>query len=132
MVHRFLFLITKKDFISNFGAIVFLLHPSQIESVGWISELKNLISTTFLFLAFIQYYFFIKEEKQKKYFLSLLFFVFACLCKSSVVILPLLFLVLDFFVLENIRFKFILNKIPFFLISILFGLINYFSITFLP
>jgi tetratricopeptide (TPR) repeat protein len=114
----------KNDFITNTGAIVFLLHPLQIESVGWISELKNVLSATFYLAGLIFYLKYLSNKKQKDYLLTLLLFMLACLSKSSAVVFPIVILCLDFFINKKFEIKFILNKIPFIIIAVSVGMIN--------
>src|SRR5690606_34191340 len=40
----------ENNLVANIGAVIFLLHPLQIESVGWICELKVVLLTTFYLL----------------------------------------------------------------------------------
>lgn len=117
----------KNATVATAGAIIFLLHPIQVESVGWISELKNLFSTTFYLAAVIQYLRFHETRNKRYYLLTLLFFILGCLGKSSVVILPLTLICIDLFIAEKFSAKFFINKIPFFLLSIGFGLINIYT-----
>ncbi|WP_317898573.1 tetratricopeptide repeat protein [Aurantibacillus circumpalustris] len=114
----------KNEVISNIGAIIFLLHPIQIESVAWISELKNVLSTTFYLAGILQYLNFIENESKKSYALCFLFFVLGCLSKSSTVVFPLSLICIDLIVRQKIIFKNFLNKIPFLVLSVLFGIIN--------
>ncbi len=122
------YLITNKLFklnwLANITCIVFLLHPLQIESVGWISELKNVLSSTFLLLAIVSYLKFTTIKSQKNYLITLLFFCLGCFSKSSVVVFPLILILIDMFQNKTVSIKFIINKIPFLLISIIIGLIN--------
>ena len=117
------YLITNKLFklnwLANLTCIIFLLHPLQIESVGWISELKNVLSSTFLFLALLSYLKYITLKEQKNYLFTLLFFCLGSLSKSSVVVFPLILVLIDIFQNKTVSIKFIINKIPFLLISII-------------
>lgn len=114
----------KNDLIANIGVIIFLLHPMQMESVGWISELKNVLSTTFYLGALLYYLNFIDSSKKKDYILCLLFFILGCLSKSSAVVFPVILICLDIFIRRTISLKFIINKAPFLLLAIVFGIIN--------
>ena len=114
----------KNELVSNLGAIIFLLHPMQIESVGWISELKNVLSTTFYLAGALYYLNYTNSSKTKDYLLCLLHFIFGCLSKPSVVIFPIVLICLDILINKKISIRFILNKIPFFLLAVLFGIIN--------
>lgn len=114
----------KHELISTLGAVIFLVHPIQIESVAWISELKNVLSCTFYLAGLISYTNY-KESNLKKYFLlSFLFFVLACLSKSATVVFPLSLICIDVMKEQKLRFGFLWSKIPFLVLSIIFGLIN--------
>jgi tetratricopeptide (TPR) repeat protein len=114
----------KNDLIANLGAIVFLLHPMQVESVGWISELKNVLSTTFFLAGTLSYLNFTERSKKIDYILCFFYFSLGCLSKSSVVVFPIALICLDILMQKKISFKFLINKIPFIIISIVIGLIN--------
>ncbi len=114
----------KNDIISTIGAIVFLLHPLQTESVAWISELKNILSATFYLAGMLSYLNFLEHSNKKDYILCFLYFVLGCLSKSSVVVFPLSLICMDLIVRQKFTFNYLLPKIPFFIISILIGVIN--------
>jgi tetratricopeptide (TPR) repeat protein len=114
----------KNDLITNIATIVFLLHPMQVESVGWISELKNVLSTTFFLAGVLSYLNFTERSKKSDYALCFFYFILGCLSKSSVVVFPIALICLDILLQKKISFKFLINKIPFIIISIVIGLIN--------
>jgi tetratricopeptide (TPR) repeat protein len=114
----------KNDLIANLGAIVFLLHPMQVESVGWISELKNVLSTTFFLAGTLSYLNFTERSKKIDYLLCFFYFSLGCLSKSSVVVFPIALICLDILMQKKLSLKFLINKIPFIVISIVIGLIN--------
>ncbi len=114
----------KNNIVANLGAIIFLLHPLQIESVGWISELKNVLSTTFYLTGLIYYLNYLQDKKQKYYLLTFLFFVLGCLSKSSVVIFPIILLCIDVLINKKFEAKFILNKIPLLIVGFIIGSVN--------
>ena len=70
-------------------------------------------------MSFIQ-----NKNRAKNYYLSFLFFILALFSKSSAVTLPLIFLLCDYFIKAKISKKDLLNKIPFFILSIIFGIIT--------
>lgn len=104
-------------------SLVFALHPMQVESVVWVSAFSTLSSTFFLLVAFLCYKRFYGNKKNSAYLYSLLFFLLACFSKSAAVILPLLLILFDCYQNKTISFNW-KNKIPFFLLSILFGIIT--------
>lgn len=114
----------KNDFIANIGAMVFLLHPLQVESVGWISELKNVLSATFYLLSVLAYINYNERGFKRYYLFAFLYFILACLSKSSAVVLPVLFMAIDFFLYKKINLNSFLNKIPFLVIAVIIGIVN--------
>lgn len=114
----------KNELIASVGAIIFLLHPMQVESVGWISELKNILSTTFYLAGILSYLNYSEHSKKRDYIFCILYFVLGCLSKPSAVAFPIALICLDILIYKTISLKFIINKLPFILLAILFGIIN--------
>ena len=77
-----------------FAALVFALHPVCVESVAWVSEQKNTLSTVFYLLAAISYLRFIDQRRPGRYARASLFFVLAVLSKTVTATLPAALLVL--------------------------------------
>ncbi|MGC4073585.1 MAG: tetratricopeptide repeat protein [Nibricoccus sp.] len=71
------------------GAALFALHPMQVESVAWISELKNVQSLFFFLLSLLAWIEFVEERRGfGAYALSLLFCALALLSKTTACTLP--------------------------------------------
>ena len=99
-------------------AAIFALHPLHVESVAWVSERKDVLSTLFLFPALWAYAGYCQADgtrRKKFYLLSLLFFALGLMCKPMLVTLPLLLLLLDYWPLQRTESarKLILEKLPF-------------------
>jgi len=109
------------------GGLIFAVHPLTVESVAWISELKNTLSLPFVLLALIGWS---DSENSKfgirnsKYFLSLLYFLAALLCKSSVVMFPFVLLLYSWWKRGRVGRADIIASAPFFLLSLLFGCVT--------
>lgn len=114
----------KNDWTAATGCIIFLLHPVQVESVGWISELKNVLSTSFYLGAVLSYLNYCGRAQKKDYLITCLLFLLGCLSKSSVVVLPISLFCIDILLQQKISVKMVTNKLPMLLISLVFGLIN--------
>lgn len=108
---------------STLVTLVFAIHPLQVEAIAWIGGRNNLVFTFFLLAALHYYLDFKKIGKLKFYFISFLLFVFACLAKSSAVVFPVMLIVLDALWYKHKFWISLLNKIPFLIISVVFGLI---------
>lgn len=110
--------------IATLAALIFLAHPVNVETVAWISERKNVLSMTFFIIAFYCYSSYRIIEKRYYYDASLLFFLFALLSKSSVVIFPVLITFYDylfFYKKGASRLSLLTNKIPFFILAAIFS-----------
>src|SRR5438105_5242953 len=103
---------------------VFALHPVQVESVAWISELKNVLSAVFGFLAAITYLRFDSERKLGWYVVALLCFVLGLMTKSVIAMLPVALLIALWWKRGRLEWRRDLPLIPFFLVGAIAGLIT--------
>lgn len=78
-------------------AAVFGLHPMQVESVAWVTERKNVLSTSFALLTLLAYVRFTQSGRRAAYLFAVAAFVCALLSKTAMVVLPLSLLLLDRF-----------------------------------
>jgi len=122
------FFFVKKLFENNFVAIVsmilFAVHPIHVESVAWVTERKDLLYSLFYLLALILYVKYTSDRKTVKYLFVLIAFVFALFSKAMAVTLPFVLLLIDFYKGRNtIAKSVILEKLPFFIIALFFGLL---------
>ncbi len=76
-----------------FGALLFALHPVCVESVAWISEQKNTLSTLFYLLSALAYLRFDRDRRRAAYGLATGLFVIALLSKTVTATLPAALLV---------------------------------------
>lgn len=105
-------------------AALFAWHPLHVESVAWISERKDMLSTFFWLLTLMAYVRFVmlsnaQSPKSKIFYaLSLLLFAGGLMSKPMVVTLPFVLLLLDFWPLGRLKVKgVLLEKIPFFALA---------------
>jgi len=103
-----------------FGAALWALHPVQVESVAWITELKNTQSCLFYLLAIL---FFLKwigmpgQGRAKYYALVLICSALAILSKSSTVMLPCVLALCWWWMDRRWRWRNILALAPFVLVA---------------
>jgi len=69
-------------------ALLWAVHPAQVESVAWISERKNVLSTLFFLLGFLVYLRFSERPRARSYLLLLALSVCALLTKVNTIVLP--------------------------------------------
>ncbi|MFA5815906.1 MAG: tetratricopeptide repeat protein [Bacteroidales bacterium] len=109
-------------FVSFVVTFLFGIHPMRVESVAWITERKDVLYSFFYLLSLISYLAFYKSKRLIFYVLALLAFIFALLSKIQAVSLPLILLLTDYFFENKFRFKQVVDKIPFFILSLVTGL----------
>jgi tetratricopeptide (TPR) repeat protein len=107
-----------------FAGLIFAVHPLGVESVAWISELKNTLSLPFFLAAAWCVVRFEQGSGRCFYFAALGLFLAAMLGKSSVVMFPCVMLLHAWWLRGRISWHDILRSAPFFLISLLLGLIT--------
>jgi hypothetical protein len=125
---------THKTWESAILAALFALHPMHIESVAWIAERKDVLSTFFFLLTILGYLYYVKRQGLFRYFIVIIAFSLALMSKPMVVTLPFVLLLLDFWPLgrtkpakgynnqgsrisSNIILSLFLEKIPLFMLS---------------
>jgi protein O-mannosyl-transferase len=82
--------------LSFLVAMVFALHPLNVESVAWISERKNVISTLFFLLTLGAYGWYAQKANWRRYLAVSGLYVCALAAKPMVVTLPFVLLLLDY------------------------------------
>ncbi len=102
---------------------VFALHPVMVESVAWITQLKNTLSGVFFFAAALTYLTYVEGRRRHWYFLSLGAFLLGLLSKTSIVPFPLAILVAIWCKQRAISLKRdVVPLLPFVVVGILLGL----------
>ena len=105
------------------AAALFALHPVQVESVAWISELKNTLSGLFFLSAGFAYLKFDEQRTRGLYVLALVFFIAGVLCKTVIAPLPAALLVVFWWKRGTISWKRdVAPLLPFFIVGISAGL----------
>ena len=90
---------------SAFVAALFALHPLHVESVAWVSERKDVLSTFFGLLMIFSYYRYVKISSLKNYLLVIIFFSLGLMSKPMLVTFPFVLLLLDFWPLKRFHYK---------------------------
>lgn len=115
-------------------AAIFAVHPTHVESVAWISERKDLLSTAFWFLTMLAYLRYISSSKRRMlsaaYLTVLFLFALGLMAKPMVVTLPFALLLMDYWPLrrfDSLRgaLPMIVEKIPLFALAGLSSVITF-------
>jgi len=105
------------------AALAFGLHPQRVESVAWVSELKDVLCGAFFLLSVISYIRWSQGGGRALYYaLSIFFFVLALISKPMAVTLPVVLLILDYYPLRRLDGagsikKALMEKLSFFLLA---------------
>jgi hypothetical protein len=103
---------TKGLWQSAFVAALFALHPLHVESVAWIAERKDVLSTLFWLLTMASYFYYVQQPKAHRYALVLVFFACGLAAKPMLVTLPFVLLILDYWPLNRLRRETLPKTLP--------------------
>jgi len=87
---------------SGFVAALFALHPLHVESVAWVAERKDVLSTLFWMLTIWAYTWYVERPKLTRYLLTLLTFALGLMAKPMLVTLPFVLMLLDYWPLGRL------------------------------
>jgi len=109
---------------SAFAAALFGLHPLHVESVAWVTERKDVLSTFFWLLTMLSYGGYVRRPGAGRYLLTFILFVLGMMSKPMLVTLPFALLLLDYWPLGRLEgeawkqrfFHLVWEKGPFFVV----------------
>ena len=112
-------------------AALFAWHPLHVESVAWISERKDVLSTFFALLTLLSYAKYVRENRRPGFWFALLFFALGLMSKPMLVTLPFVLLLLDFWPLQRFNHstsqRLLIEKIPFFALTAISCIVTFFA-----
>ena len=113
--------------VSSIVALFFGIHPMHVESVAWASERKDVLYSFFFLCGLITYIYYLKNQKFKYIAYTFILFILSLFSKSSAVVFPLVLVLIDYY-LKNVKtellsIKYWLRKLPFILVSVIFGIL---------
>jgi len=106
------------------SALFFGVHPLHVESVAWVSARKDVLYALFYVASLILYLGYKRNGKAWAYALCLLAFILSLLSKPAAVVLPVILLLLDDYLDDAVRWRSLVEKIPFLLGSIAMGIVT--------
>jgi len=134
LVFWLFYLLSKKLAVAFIVSILFGIHPIHVESVAWVSERKDVLYSLFFLGSIICYLYYIMNSSYHKknliikyYILSFVLFLLSLLSKPMAMTLPVVLLLIDYLLNRIIDKKTIYEKIPFFVLSVIFGIITIFA-----
>lgn len=126
---------TRAVWPSAFVAAVFALHPLRVESVAWIAERKDVLSTFFWMLTMWAYVLYTEKPNWKRYAFVPASFALGLMAKPMLVTLPFVLLLLDYWPLRRLSLerdafyesakKCVLEKLPLFALTVASSIVTY-------
>lgn len=123
MVFIFVNKLSSRLWVAFIASILFGIHPLHVESVTWVSERKDVLYAFFFLLGLICWMNFKSNGNKKYYFFAMGLFVLSCLSKGMAVTFSIIIILIDYLQAKKVTYKILIDKIPFLVISIVFGLI---------
>ncbi len=102
------------------AALVFAVHPINTEAVAWVSARKDLLCAVFSLSALLTYMRYRRQGNNSYLWMTFGFLSLALLSKPLAIVLPFIFILLDWKESGRVRKSDVVRKIPFFLLSVLF------------
>ena len=132
LLYAIILQLTKKQSVAFAAALLFAVHPLHTEAVAWAAARKDVLSTFFLFATLASFLRYRANEKTTWLLLSIVMFALGLLAKVSILTAPFILIAMDWVegnvILSGAKDrKAIKDSIPFFSLSILFGIISMFG-----
>ena len=83
-------------------ALLFALHPLHVESVAWIAERKDVLSTLFWLLTMAAYVWYVRKPSLKRYLTVAALFALGLMAKQMLITLPFVLLLMDYWPLNRL------------------------------
>ena len=120
---------TSSGGLSLCAAAVFAAHPLHVESVAWVTERKDVLSTMFGLIALLGYWRYASRGKKSGYAIAWFALLASLMSKQMLVTLPFVLLLLDYWPLNRWELTtarvrgLIVEKLPFFALTIVFCIV---------
>ncbi len=120
LVVKVIRIVTGRAWIGFVTALLFAVHPIQVETVMWASARKDLLATLFFLVSWLLY---LQNNK-----FSIVTFALGLMSKVSIIGFPIILVLTDWYKGKSINKRYTLSMVPYFLLSTLFGVVALFGI----
>jgi hypothetical protein len=115
----------RSELIAFFATVLFVTSPFNLESVAWTAASKVLIYALCYLIALLVYCKYLESKRSSCFYLTILFFMLSFGAKEQAVTLPFAILLLDFVYERDLLSQVVwLEKVPFFILSVFFGVVT--------
>ena len=122
--------ITGNNLLGFLSAALFIVHPTHAENVFWYSGLSGVLASFFMIYAVLSFYRFREKKSVASYMVAFILSILAFASYEMAVVLPLIFLCLDFYISGLKKLKHYYLHIPFFLLITAYYILRIFTNTF--
>ncbi|MFA6261317.1 MAG: glycosyltransferase family 39 protein [Bacteroidia bacterium] len=126
-VYNFTYKLSKSYITAALVALLFAIHPTHVSVVTWVSQTKTSLFLIFYFSALISYLRYLEKPERKYLIYAGMYFLISVLSKPSAVTLAPMLILIDYYTGRKIDKRSLMEKIPFFIISLIFGIVNLYS-----
>jgi len=117
------FLLLKRGAAAVIIGLFFLLHPIHTEAVAWASARKDVLSGAWFLISVIFYILWRDRGNRTLYVVSIVAFLLGLMSKVVVITLPVILLLVDGYRGRKIDVKMLLDKVPYLILSVIFGIV---------
>jgi tetratricopeptide (TPR) repeat protein len=107
--------------------LLFGVHPLTVEPIPWVGERKTLLAAFFTLWSLVLYVRSVHKGSSKAYRGSIVMYALALMSKPTSTPLPVLMLLMDYWPLRRLKWRSLLEKLPFFVIGGISAVITYIS-----
>ncbi len=127
LVTILLYLLFGHAWIAAGVGLLFGFHPITVDSICWLSERKTVLATFFALWSLISYVRFTRRDSRSCYIGCLVTYMLALLAKPIALPLPAMMLLMDYWPLNRIGRKAVLEKLPLFVVGGIFVVVIFVS-----
>ncbi|MEI7660952.1 MAG: tetratricopeptide repeat protein [Bacteroidota bacterium] len=125
LVFFFIYRLTgRKAWIAFVTALLFAVHPLHVESVAWVTERKDVLYSFFFLSGLVIYLRYLEKKRLIQLAAVLGLFVLSLLSKPAAIIFPVVLLTVDFYYKRLGETRTYVEKVPFILLSVIFGVLT--------
>ncbi|MBA3649473.1 MAG: tetratricopeptide repeat protein [Chitinophagales bacterium] len=123
LLFYFIYLLTGKKIAACIGSLIFGIHPLHVESVAWVSAQKDLLYVLFYLIGLLTYIGYSNAgiKHWRSYLIIICLYLLSLLSKAQAVTFPVVMVLIDWYRKRPINKQVLIEKLPFFIISVIFG-----------
>ena len=127
LVSMWFYLLFPQPWVAAAAGLVFGLHPQTVEAVAWVAERKTVLATFWALGTLSAYVLYARYGRRRWYGVALALYTLALLSKPTILAMPVLLLLLDYWPLRRCHRAAVKEKIPFLLLAVVAAVITYLS-----